>query len=241
MVKNYLVTAIRHIKQGTPYNKDIDAFEAYKKMYEMSIASYRNFVAEPFEEILFTHPSESVDSACTDNWYEIKNLWHKEPCNIFWAGADTIMVKPTSLFGDRFREFRMFNYTDPKEHKELPYYFNDDLRYMPHTMSEEIWQFGENLLQNRFDHPELQWGFDQVRHNLMFWKQDIPDGDRFHPELAYQCHNFREIEKNAIEWHDHWNNISISSAHILHFHASRGTRQVIEVMANICKQLDIHI
>lgn len=245
MVKNYLVTAIRQIRQGTRQNSDTNAYLAYKKMYDMSIASFRKFVSNPFEIIVFDDPVDDGDGICTANWYALKELWHREPCNIFWAGADTLMTKPTDIFGEvfnnRFREFRLFNSTDPKEHPELPHYFNDDLRYMPHTMSEEIWELGETLWLNRFTDPDLHWGFDQVRHNKMFWAQDIPDNDRCHPRLAYQCPNLRALDQGLIDMHDRWNGVLINSAHILHFHGSRGTEACIQIMSELCQQLDIQI
>lgn len=245
MVKNYLVTAIRQIKKGSLYNNDSNAHLAYKKMYDMSLASFRKFVSAPFEAIVLEEPVDDVDGICTANWYALKELWHQEPCNIFWAGADTLMIKPTDIFDDvfnnKFREFRLFNYTDPKNFNSMPHYFNDDLRYMPHTMSEEIWELGETLVLNRFNDPNLQWGFDQVRHNKMFWAQDISDNDRCHPKLAYQCPWLRSLDQGAVNYCDQWNGISIQSAHILHFHASRGTDACIQVMSDICKQLDIQL
>lgn len=243
MVKNYMVSAVRPIRT-TWMNRDAkDLHEQYLEMYKMSVASFRRWVEEPFETVLWEEPADNNDHYTQLNWQAIRDLWLSEPCNIFWAGADTIMVKSTSLFSDRFKEYRLFNYTEPKTHKEVEHYYNDDIQYYPSTMTQEIWELGENLWARREDHAERHWGFDQIRHNAMFWAQDIPDSDRLHPELAYQAfaanfaingdhnniHSLREFN-----FLNEWNGIDVQSAHILHFHASRGTDQVISLMKNLC-------
>jgi hypothetical protein len=238
-MKNYLVTAIRPISSGTLNYKDPELYLEYKKMWEMSLASYEKFIQEPFEVVVWNDPVPDVDAHCTENWYAIKELWHKEPCNILWAGADTLMIQPTSIFNARFPEFRMFNTTDPKEVPEFSTYLNDDVRWYPYTMSENVWKIGENLLKCKDNSDSKQWGFDQLRHNAMFWSQDIPDTDRLHPEMAYQAMNLRVLAQNAVDWHNEWNGIDINQAHILHFHGSRGSQAVINIMKELCNQLGI--
>ena len=44
---------------------------------------------------------------------------------------------------------------------------------------------------------------------------------------------------DAISRANEWNGLQLQDAHILHFHASRGTHQVIQVMQEICEQLQI--
>ena len=129
MVKNYLVCAVRPIEDGWHLEKNQDLYAQYRQMYDLRLASFRKFVKEPFEAILWTDPVKNNDEYTIANWNAIKELWHKEPCNIFWAGADTLMTQPTSLFSDTFKEYRMFNYTDPKSHREFEHYFNDDIQY----------------------------------------------------------------------------------------------------------------
>lgn len=208
-------------------------------MYELSLASFRHFVKEPFEAICFTDPVDDNDTYTLANWYAIKEIWHREPCNIFWAGADTFMTQPTSLFGDRFREYRLFNYTDPKQHREFEHYFNDDVQYYPHTMSKEIWELGEQYWEKREGHPDQHWGFDQIRHNAMFWAQDIPANDRLHPYMNFMCMRMREINPEVIRWHEQWNQHSFMSANILHFAASRGSESTIALMKWLSDNLGI--
>jgi len=240
MVKNYLVSAVRPIRNGWHIEKNQDLYKAYGEMYKMSVASFRKFVEEPFEAICFTDPVDDNDTYTEANWNAIKELWHSEPCNIFWAGADTFMTQPTSLFGDRFKEYRMFNYTEPRAHREFANHFNDDVQYYPHTMSEDIWQVGEQYWEAREGHPDRDWGFDQLRHNAMFWAQDIPDSDRLHPYMNYMCHNLRSTDPVALEIAKNWNGSwDFRNAQILHFCASRGSQQVVEIMHTLCGHLEI--
>lgn len=248
MVKNYLVSAVRPIQDQWMDKQGQDLHEKYREMYEMSVASFRHYVQEPFEAILWDSPADNNERCNRMNWRDISDLWHSEPCNIFWAGADTMMVKPTSIFLDRLKEYRLFNYTDPKTHKAFKHYFNDDIQYYPSTMSEDLWEFGENYWDQCEGHQEQHWGFDQIRHNAMFWKQDIADDDRCHPKMAYQAfsanfvidgdpNNVKSLRN--IEFLNKWNRININDAHIIHFHASRGSDQVISLMKNLCQQMEI--
>lgn len=239
MVKNYLVCAVRPITDGWHIEKNQDVYKAYREMYNLSVASFQKFVEEPFEAILWEEPVKDSDEYTVANWNAIKELWHREPCNIFWAGADTLMTQPTKLFNNQFTEYRLFNYTDPKAYKEFPDYFNDDIQYYPHTMSKEIWDLGEQMWELRESHPDKLWGFDQIRHNTMFWKQNIPDNNRLHPWLAYQAMNLRTLSPEEVLAHNQWNGIDLQYAHILHFHASRGSQQVINLMQFITKEVGI--
>lgn len=240
MVKNYLVCAIRPTTEIWYRERHANLHEQYHKMYQMRSASFRKFVQEPFEEILWTEPVANNDEYTVANWYAIKQLWESEPCNIFWAGADTLMIRPTNLFNPQFKEYRLFNYTDPKEYKEFEHYFNDDIQYYPHTMSKETWNLGEKLWNERETHPDRNWGFDQIRHNHMFWSQSLEPNDRLYAQLAYQAFMVRSLRNpDAISRANEWNGLELRDAHILHFHASRGTHQVIQVMQEICEQLQI--
>jgi hypothetical protein len=211
----------------------VQLYKDYQEMYDISLDSFRRFVQEPFESILWQDPVDDNESYTRANWQAIWDLWHQEPCNIFWAGADTLMLRPTRLFDNQFCEYRLFNHTDPKEINGRPYY-NNDLQYYPHTMSHQVWAQGQELWAQCETHPARNWGFDQIRNNVMFWGQDIVDPH--HPELAYQAMNMRSLDPRVIAQHDLWNGIPFSQAHILHFHASRGSRAVINLMKTLRDQ-----
>lgn len=234
MVKNYLVSAVRPIKSGWHIEKNKNLYENYQKMYSMSLASFRKFTIQPFESICWTESVEDNEQYTVENWKEIRDLWRREPCNIFWAGADTLMIQPTSIFTDRFQQYRLFNYTDPKSCAGFPHYFNNDIQYFPHTMSQEILDLGDKLWEALADHPQRNWGFDQLRNNQMFWSQDIPESDRAHPKLAYQCLG---MAPNMLT--DQWNGVLMGQSHILHFHGSRNSSKIVDIMQALCQNLEI--
>lgn len=241
MVKNYLVCAVRKITDGWHIEKSPELHEMYMQMYKLRLASFKKFVQEDFEPILWTETVKDNEEYTIANWQETVKLFNDHPCNIFWAGSDTLMVKPTSLFST-FKEYRMFNWSDPKTHLNFEDYFNDDIMYYPHTMQEKIWKIGETMWKYCKTDPDRNWGFDQRRHNIMFWTQDIPKQDRRHPELAYQSMWLRNLDKaEGIAWHNAWNQFDIRDAHILHFHGSRGSAQVIEVMKQACERLGVTV
>jgi hypothetical protein len=43
----------------------------------------------------------------------------------------------------------------------------------------------------------------------------------------------RNLDFKMIAWHDQWNGITFDQAHILHFHDSRGSCAVIELMKKL--------
>lgn len=239
-MKNYVVSAVRPISEGWHLEKNQDLYKNYQIMAKISKASFEKFCQEPFEYILWEEDALNSDDCTFKNWRDIKQLWHSEPCNVFWAGADTLMVRPTNIFG-RWQEFRLFNYTDPKSHGVFVHYFNDDVRYFPASMSAETWDLGESLWSQRETSPDRHWGFDQNRHNQIFWSQPIPDQDRHHPEMNWMAMNLRSLDANVVAWHEHWNNCPINRANILHFNASRGSEATIRIMRVICQQLGIVI
>jgi len=240
--KNYLVCAVRPITSNSWMDHvEPELYKAYMTMYKMRLASFRKFVQEPFEDILWVGEVEDCDNYNMANWHAIRELWHREPCNIFWAGADTMMIQPTSLFAGRWSQYRLFNYTDPRSHQSFSNYFNDDVQYYPHTMSKETWQLGEDYLKLRETAPDRNWGFDQNRHNAMFWSQDINDDDRLHPYMNWMAHSMRSLDPNVVALSEAWNRCPINSAHILHFCASRGTQRVIDLMQELCEKLEITV
>lgn len=240
MVKNYLVSAVRPIRDGWHLEKNQDLYLNYQIMSELSLASYQKFLTEPFEFVLLTDPVDNNYQNNLSTWNYIYELWHREPCNILWAGADTFMVQPTKIFQDVYQDYRLFNYTDPRTVPGFPHYFNDDVQLFPHTMKPETWQVGLEFWNKGHDDPAvLEWGFDQMRHNAMFWSQDIAITDRLHPWFNYMCHDLRELSPPAVQWVEQWNQFALDRAHILHFAASRGSQAVIDIMRQLCDKLGI--
>jgi hypothetical protein len=247
-MKNYLVGAVRPVSTTWGYWKTQEEesiarkeSEKYQAMYDISRASARKFLQGTWEEVIFQAPVLDNRLYQIAQWYCIKELWFKEPCNILWMGADTLFIKPTEIFG-RFKEMRLFNHTDPRQHSTLSEYgdgtgnyFNDDIRYYPATMDQKSWAVGEGKMANWFIPPNNIWDCGQIIHNHQFWCQDIPVNDIFHPELAYQ------MVKGSVELDNQWNKISIQQAHILHLHGSRNANDRLLAMNQIAAGLGISL
>jgi hypothetical protein len=60
--------------------------------------------------------------------------------------------------------------------------------------------------------------------------------------MAYQAMQLRALsDQRVIDAHNAWNGIDLNQAHIIHFHGSRGSQAVINIMKEICSQLGIKI
>jgi hypothetical protein len=240
-MKNYLTGAVRPVSTTWGYWKtqeeeDRAKLESkkYNDMYAISRASARKFLQGEWEEIKFTAPVLDARLYQIAQWYVIKELWHREPCNILAMGADTLFIKPTEIFG-RYKEMRMFNYTDPRTHEEFPHYFNDDIRYYPADMDPAVWAVGERKMGEWFTHKEGNWGWGQLIHNYQMWSQGLSVEQLLDPKMAYQAFVLNQ------QYSDQWNGIQLGEANILHFHGSRDSDTRVEVMNQLAEQLSITI
>ena len=238
-MKNYLVGAVRPVskvwgywKQDLPKQQAQQGADRYQAMYDISRASARRFLQGEWEEIKFTAPVLDARLYQIAQWYTIKELWFREPCNILCMGADTLFIRPTQVFG-RYSNMMMFNYTDPRTHNEFAHYFNDDIRYYPAGMNPQVWDTGEEAMNGWFDHSENNWGWGQLIHNYQFWSQGLAVADVLDPTMAYQAFNLNQA------YSDQWNGVSINQAHVMHFHGSRDSDSRVDVMKNLATQLGI--
>lgn len=236
-MKNYLVGGVRPVSTTWGYWKTqeeeeqaLKGHEKYNDMYNLSRASAKRFLAGDWEEVKFTAPVLDARLYQIAQWYTIKELWFREPCNILAMGADTLFIRPTEIFG-RFKEMRMFNYTDPRSHEEFPHYFNDDIRYYPADMDPNVWAVGERKMGEWFTHKQAHWDWGQLIHNYQFWSQkNVPENEVVFPSLNWMAHNLRALTPEAIQYHEIWNQCPIANANIIHFCGSRGAEQTFETM-----------
>ena len=120
-----------------PVNNDA-ARNGYSQINKISRDSAKKYLQGAWEEIVYTDPAPSRTAIFQRNWQRIHDLWHKEPCNILYLDSDTIIIRPTEIF-DRFAEFRVFNWTDPKFNEKFENLYNAGVRYYPATMSRDLW------------------------------------------------------------------------------------------------------
>ncbi len=247
-IKNYVIGAHRRINSTQWAWKDAstegDIYETYSEMYRLSRNSLRHFLEGDWEELVWNEDIDNIGQAMKLNWTNVYNLWHSEPCNILAVGPDVQLVKPLKIF-DEFDEFRMFNWTDPKEYHDanpwgidLPNYFNGDFKYYPHTMSKEVWKLGSDMAsswEGNDTTPET-WGNEQLIENTMFWSQGISFEEAHKPELFYQA---QQLPWVSIEQMDAWNNSKYEDAKVVHWHSSRHSPTKLDCMRQINDALDI--
>ena len=238
-MKNYLVGSVRpSIKIWQPWhgNGDVHNQEAqinpYLDMYEISRRSARIFLQGPFEEVFYQAPVLDARLFQIAQWYLIKELWFKEPCNILVMGADTMFVKPTEIFG-QFNEMRLFNHSDPKSHPLFLHNFNDDIRYYPATMDPAVWELGERHMADWWNSDEADWACGQHIHNHMLWSQGLGVDQLLRPELAWQ------VMSAGAEEGAQFNGCSFADARVLHFHGSRGSGDRLQLMQLLAQNLGI--
>jgi hypothetical protein len=207
--------------------------EAYNRMWQISRNSARKFLQGDWEEIVWTDPQPSRGELFKRNWTRVKDLWHKEPCNILYLDADTIFIRPTEIF-DKFFEFRMFNWADPKTEYEFLNYYNAAVRYYPATIRSETWQVGQATV----DHWSLDmYDYEQIVFNRMYWSQHISMHDRHWPKLNWQA--VVSDHEDLLQYQNQWNKCNINEAHIIHAHGSRGAKQSLEMMEPLAQMLNI--
>lgn len=247
-IKNYIIGAHRRIRDPKWAWKDTtaegDIYQTYGDMYRMSRASMRHFIEGEWTELCWQEEIDNIAHAMKLNWQHVYDLWHSEPCNILAVGPDVQIVKPLKIFGE-FEEFRMFNWTDPKEYHDanpwgvdLPNYFNGDFKYYPHTMSEELWVMGAKMAESWAgnDDTPATWGNEQVIENAMFWSQGLTFEQAHRPDLFYQAHM---LPWATVEQSDAWNNYPYADAKVIHWHSSRHSPTKLECMQSIHQALNI--
>lgn len=254
-VKNYLVGAVRPVIKSWSWqaghletdNADRDAsFALYQRMYAISRASARQYLSGSWQEMLFSAPVLDARMFQIAQWYHIKELWFREPCNILAATADVMFVDAVEIFGT-FPHMMLFNYTDPKTHADLKiyldgagHYFNDAVVYYPSTMDPKIWELGERHMRDWFHHSQAHWDCGQLINNHMYWSQPIATDQRLFPMLNFSAHSLRQTDADTVAYHEQWNSgCSFDAAKILHFAGSRGAAETVQIMQQLAHSKEI--
>jgi len=196
-MKNLVCMAVSKIKPTAKleYNKNMPpevTHKLYRAMSEIVEHSVRTHLEGDFEVVRFEDEVDSYQEIFHRNWNNVRSAW--EPGNnILFLDTDTIMIKPTKVFGE-FERFQMFNYTDPKTLSgqdannrygiQHEHYFNAGVRYYPGDMSEAVWANGQALADN-WDYSV--WGTEQIIFNKMQFDQDPDVNTWLNPGMNYQC------------------------------------------------------
>jgi hypothetical protein len=239
-MKNYLFKSLFKINntdwQVLDRSHEHTMFDNYQLMHDLSLQSAKKFLLGDWQLVYLTGEFDHINQAFEHTFWQIKQLWDQEPCNILYTDPDTVFVRPLNIW-NQFDQFMMFNYTDPRKfaaansyNKSFEHFFNAGVRYFPHTMNKETWNTGADMAQN-WDHST--YDTEQIILNTMLWSQNISLDQALHPEIAYQA--FR-VDQPYI---DQWNGISVNQAHIVHVHSSRNSSNRLNLMKNICQQLQL--
>jgi hypothetical protein len=189
--------------------------ESYDAMFQASLASVQQNLRGAWTGIVIDQEQPTRLAMFKNNYTQIRDLWHSEPCNILFVDSDTVMVKPVEIFG-RWPEFRLFNWTTPPRHSLFDNYFNCAVRYYPAHMSPKVWAIGDREFRawdnSIYDHEQLMF-------NHMFWSQGLTWEDAHHPELNWQAENGMTLPQLAE--HAQFNNLPLGQARIIHYHGTR--------------------
>lgn len=223
------------------------AYTLYHAMHEIVCHSAETFIQEDFEFVIIEEDVDSYQQVFHNNWQHVRDVWDDEgPNNILFLDTDTLIIKPVEIFG-KLNEFQMFNYTDPKELSgadannryglKFKHYFNAGVRYYPDTMSEELWNVGQELA-NEWDYNI--WGTEQIIFNQMMYSQNPDVKHWLKPEYGFQAMQMRHNLISHPEINDYlenWNGMHLNDAKILHLHGTRGAANTVLLQWNLWKRV----
>jgi len=232
-MKNYVVWTNCEITAGNDREFGMAKPDSglYNQMFEISRASARHYLGGTWTDIVWSEPAPTRVAMFQQNWQRIWDLWHSEPCNILYLDSDTVFMRATDIFG-RFEQFRLFNWTTPKSKSPFDNYFNAGVRYYPHTMSTATWQLGADLAA-AWDLGI--WDQEQIIFNKMFWSQDLSWEDAHRPELNWQLP--ANSDRKQMTKH---NGSDFESAHIIHYHGTRGCDRATRLARELATTAGIH-
>lgn len=236
-MKNYLVKGLHRIVStkwwpGRDRADEGDLFAHYTNMAKLSEASFLHNLQGDWEYIKLESTAKDVFHVFRQQFRAIWNIWNNEPCNIYYCGADTQLIKPTEVFGC-YKHFMMFNYTDPRTLDNCAHFLNADVRYYPVEMNRIMFANALEEMANTDD-----WNGDQLLYNRMVWGQDLTPEQVIDPTMAYQA-PWLPGNQQAKEFTDTWNGCRLEDANLIHWHGSRNAVQKLDLMQSINNQLGI--
>jgi hypothetical protein len=234
-MKNYLIKGLHRIGDpkwwpGSDRSHEGNLYPLYAEMNQLSEASFMHFMEGDWELINLVSEAKDVNHVFRQQFLAIAKLWDSEPCNIFYCGSDTQMIQPTTVFG-QYDHFMMFNYTDPKSFGPCTHFLNADVRYYPHNMRREIWEYALKQIDGL-----TWWNSDQLLYNQMVWCQGLGAKEVINPRMAYQGMMLPDSSRADS---DAWNGCRLEEANIIHWHGSRGAEKKLSLMRNINALLNV--
>jgi hypothetical protein len=236
-VKNYLIKGLHRIGDthwwpGRDRADEGDLYPFYEKMARLSEASFFHNLLGDWELIRLESTALDVNHVFRQQFRAIWDIWSSEPCNIYYCGSDVQVLKPVEVFG-QYKNFLLFNYTDPKSLDEHEHFLNADIRYYPAEMDRAMF---EQALTDVAQATE--WNNDQKLYNRMVWSQGLTPAEVINPLMAYQGPWLPGPEA-AKQFTDTWNGCRLEDASIVHWHGSRHADAKLQLMQSVNDQLGI--
>lgn len=237
-MKNYLIKSLFEINDPnwgiSNRSSEIDLYKNYQQMHDISVASFEKHLAGNWELKVLSGKVNTIHEAFEKTFWAIHDLWHSEPCNIFYTDADTIAIDSVDPW-DQFDQFMMFNFTDPKTfikfnkwRKRFMDFFDDGICYFPASMLETTWDIGTTIAKD-WDHTNYHT--KKIICNSMLWEQGLSLMAAKHPDLAYQAMWMPNL--SSIKIHNLFNEIDIENAKIVHTHARKDSASKLEYMKTL--------
>lgn len=234
-IKNYLVAKnykiVDHTKWYDDRTQESNLVQNYSEMEKILIDSAKEHLVDLDDVVVHRGEAEHIRDVFRVHFKEIYDLWKSEPCNILYCDLDVVFLKQAQFF-NQFDFFAMFNFTDPTrttdEHYNLTFerFFNCGVRYYPHTMKQEIWDLGFQMLDNW--NPN-RWDAEQVIYNNMLWTQNVDPQQFYRPDLSFQM-----LFPNPLhQGNAGFNRIDIRNAAVVHVHGSRGSGDRLQIMKDL--------
>ena len=236
-MKNYLIKGLHRIGDthwwpGRDRADEGDLYPFYEKMARLSEASFFHNLLGDWELIRLESTALDVNHVFRQQFRAIWDIWSSEPCNIYYCGSDVQVLKPVEVFG-QYKNFLLFNYTDPKSLDEHEHFLNADIRYYPAEMDRAMF---EQALTDVAQATE--WNNDQKLYNRMVWSQGLTPAEVINPLMAYQGPWLPGPEA-AKQFTDTWNGCRLEDASIVHWHGSRHADAKLQLMQSVNDQLGI--
>lgn len=241
-MSNILCMAVSKIAADSKleYNQDLGADTThlvYQAMSEIVVHSAETFIQEDFEIVLFEDNVASYQEIFHRNFQNVYDVWKQDgPNNILFLDCDTLVTAPVEVFG-KYKQFQMFNYTDPKRLSgddlnnkyglDFEHYFNAGCRYYPAEMDQSVWDLGWQYAK---DWDYNIWGTEQLIFNQMMYSQNPDVNHWLTPDMNYQAMSvpYTDLDNRArIQMLNQWNGIDINDAKIMHLHGTRGAANTL--------------
>jgi hypothetical protein len=243
-MKNILVKSLYQVEDTNWHFRDRkdedDLYDKYMEMHRISVASHSRHLKGDWELKFIGGRVKNINQAFQKTFFEIYNIWRQGNVNILYTDPDTLVIKDTDIWNIS-DHFMMFNFTDPKSfatpnqyQRFFPHFFNAGVRYFPAAMSQHIWDQAI-IMANSWD--ENSYDTEQIILNSMLWDQGLDLHQVLRPNLAYQL--FCVSNKITDQTRDLWNGFDLKDAQIIHLHASRDAKYLLQTMQNLAQQLKL--